>query len=54
MCDLHEINRLLLKLNELEDSKFGMSVEDRITLSDRQLGLLKDLYAKIGQLISVW
>jgi hypothetical protein len=33
MCDIHKINKIVLKLNELEDSKFGRSAEDRTALS---------------------
>ncbi len=54
MYDFHKINKIVLKLNELEDSKLGRTFEERLVLSDRQLPLLKELYAVTGQIISVW
>ena len=52
--ELHEINRIVLKLNELEDSKQVQSSEKRIELSDRQMPLWKELYAKVGKIVSPW
>jgi len=54
MSDLHEINRLLLKVNELEDSKFGRTPMEKVELSDRQLFYFKEIYNKIGQIIAIW
>jgi len=54
MYDFHKINKIVLKLNELEDSKLGRTFEERLELSDRQFPLLKELYAEILKIISIW
>jgi TfoX/Sxy family transcriptional regulator of competence genes len=54
IMDLHKINKIVLKLNELEDSKLERTFEERLELSDRQFPLLKELYAEILKIISIW
>lgn len=54
MIELDTINRIVLKLNELEDSKFGQNTEKRVELADRQIPLFKQLYAQVGGIICQW
>jgi len=51
LINLHEVNKIVCKLNELEDSKEGQSIEKRVELSDRMILLYKELHAKIGEII---
>lgn len=51
MIDLSDINKIILKINELEDSKYGAKTEQRIELMNRQLPLWQELYAKIGVIV---
>jgi len=54
IMDLHKINKIVLKLNELEDSKLGRNFEERLELSNRQFSLLKELYVEILEIIKIW
>jgi hypothetical protein len=49
--DMHRINQIVVKLNSLEDSKFGQSPEKRMELADRQLPLFRQLHAVVGEII---
>lgn len=51
MEQLHDINRIVLKLNEIEDSKEGQPSNKRIELADRQIPLYKELHAKLGEIV---
>lgn len=52
--ELDEVNAIVGKINMLEDSKQFQSSEKRIELMDRQMPLWKELYAKVGKIISPW
>jgi hypothetical protein len=52
--ELDEVNAIVGKINMLEDSKHFQSSEKRIELMDRQMPLWKELYAKVGKIISPW
>lgn len=51
VTDLHEINRLICRLNEIEDSKENQSPEKRIELQDRMMPVFRELYAKVGTIL---
>jgi hypothetical protein len=54
MSALDEINKIVLQLNVLEDSKFNQPSEKRIELADRQLPLFRELHARAGEIICPW
>lgn len=54
MTELDDINAIVGKINMLQDSMEGLPPEKRIELMDRQMPLWKELYVRIGKIISPW